>query len=561
MISLREKLLGGFLLVGFSLCSWAARDLDSENKQRINSLLQEIPLRRKALLEEVLRINSNLAWSYDALESSKHNVEDSVNELEVLLQSRKYGAYPQLLSNLKNFREDLTTDFRIVESFKSEKSVLRNSLAYLPVAYHDAAENATPEEAGRLKDIFLVTTLYHQNQDQNLAPLEAEIGSLAQPNQPSTRLFLQHVRQVLRLDPRQINLLRKLNRLNESTHLATLSLQYDISYRSWAHQRAIFLWLQYAMSLIVLVFLGRTLRKLNQTFAQLQSVNVDLENRVSERTRSLEESHASQDSIRGELARAQRLEAIGQLAAGIAHEINTPIQFVGDNTQFLRDSFAEINQALVGLEKELGEPVRAALKAGDYPYLQTEIPLAIDQSLDGLGRVAEIVRSLKAFSHPGGQDKSEADLNEMVRTTLILARNEWRYVAEVQMQLDETLPPTPCYASDLNQVLLNLLVNAAHAIHDKLGLDPASKGLIGVRTSCYDSCVEIRVSDSGVGMTARVLEKIFDPFFTTKEVGRGTGQGLSIAYDIVVNKHGGRLLCESKPGEGTCFTVTLPLAV
>ncbi|ODT58708.1 hypothetical protein ABS71_18635, partial [bacterium SCN 62-11] len=415
-------------------------------------------------------------------------------------------------------------------------------------------------EQQRLKDIFLETMLYHQNLEQNSrVSVEDEIRGLGKPKNEAIRLFVMHVRQVLQLNPRQVARLRELSRLNDSSHLSRLGLLYQSIYRGWARQRTVILGLQYALSIFVLIFLGRTVRKLNQTFAQLQSVNLDLEERVRERTGSLEESHRMQESIQAELARAQRLESIGHLAAGIAHEINTPIQFVGDNTRFVRDSFEELDRLLDDLERRLGEPVRSALEEGDYPFLQKEIPLSIDQSLDGLGRVAEIVRSLKAFSHPGGQDKSQADLNEMVRTTVTLARNEWRYVAEVQLELEDSLPRTPCYASDLNQVLLNLLVNAAHAIHDKLGTDPASKGVIGIQTRCHNDCVEILVRDSGVGMNSTIRERIFDPFFTTKEVGRGTGQGLSIAYDIVVNKHGGRLLCESEPGQGTCFIVALPM--
>ncbi len=561
MISFRDKLLGGALLVGFSLCSWAARDNNYEHQQRINTLIQEIPLRREALLEEVLRVNSNLAWSYDALESTKQNVEDSVEELSTLLQNPVYASYPQLKVHFKEFRQELATDFRILETFKSEKSILRNSLAYLPVAYRDALEKSSPAEQQRLKDIFLETMLYHQNLEQSFRfSVEDEIRALGKPDNEATQLFLLHVRQVLQLNPRQMARLRELSRLNDSSHLTRLGLLYQSIYRGWARQRTFILGLQYGLSLVVLVFLGTTLRKLNQTFAQLQSVNHDLEERVSERTRSLEESYLMQENIQAELSRAQRLESVGHLAAGIAHEINTPIQFVGDNTRFVRDSFEDLDKLLASLEERFGEPVRTALEEGDYPFLQREIPLAINQSMDGLVRVAEIVRSLKAFSHPGGQDKSQADLNEMVRTTVTLARNEWRYVADIQLELEESLPRTPCYASDLNQVLLNLLVNAAHAIHDKLGTDPVSKGVIGIQTRSRNDCVEILVRDSGVGMDATVRERIFDHFFTTKEVGRGTGQGLSIAYDIVVNKHGGRLLCESEPGQGTCFIVALPMA-
>ena len=172
-----------------------------------------------------------------------------------------------------------------------------------------------------------------------------------------------------------------------------------------------------------------------------------------------------------------------------------------------------------------------------------------------------MVRSIKAFSHPGSRTKVETDINEMLRDTITLARNEWRYFADVDFHLDPKLPRTPCYPADLSQVVLNLVVNAAHAIQDKIGRDPVRKGSIGVVTRVQGSGLVIQISDSGVGMTDEVLKKIFDPFFTTKEVGRGPGQGLAIAYDIVVNRHGGKLTCQSKPGAGSCFIMTIPLAV
>ena len=271
-----------------------------------------------------------------------------------------------------------------------------------------------------------------------------------------------------------------------------------------------------------------------------------------------------------ELRHAQKLEAVGALAAGIAHEINTPIQFVGDNTRFLQNAFRDVEHlfnayhrfyqaASAGVTPGLLYEVKAASEKADWEYLQTEIPKALDQALDGINRVASIVRAMKDFSHVDRRaERSAADLNKAIQSTLIVARNELKYVADVDLDLG-TLPPVPCYLGDLNQVVLNLLINAAHAIGDVVK-ESTRKGLITVRTRQSDDCVEIAISDTGTGIPEAIRDKIFDPFFTTKEVGRGTGQGLALARAIVVEKHGGTLTFKTEMGKGTTFYVRLPLA-
>ncbi len=273
-----------------------------------------------------------------------------------------------------------------------------------------------------------------------------------------------------------------------------------------------------------------------------------------------------------ELAQAQKLEAVGQLAAGIAHEINTPTQYVGDNARFLKEAFDDIQTALDALDElltavkagrppaELIEKTEATLVAIDLEYLREEIPQAIRQSLDGVGRVANIVRAMREFSHPGSDEKSFVDLRESIETTLTVARNEWKYVAEVVTEFDPELPEVPCLPGELNQVILNLVVNSAHAIADVLGPRPTEKGTITIGTRREGSNHAVfYVKDTGTGIPETIRAKIFDPFFTTKEVGKGTGQGLAIARSVVVDKHGGAIECETAPGQGTTFTVRLPL--
>jgi PAS domain S-box-containing protein len=270
-----------------------------------------------------------------------------------------------------------------------------------------------------------------------------------------------------------------------------------------------------------------------------------------------------------QLLRGQKLEAVGQLAAGIAHEINTPIQFVSDNIRFLKDSFKDISgliEHLKGLEgmsvehKILPADISKALKAADADYLLAEIPKAVDQSLDGVGRVARIVRAMKDFSHPA-TERTPLDINRAMASTATVASNEWKYVAELKTDFDPDLPAVPVMPGDFNQVILNMIVNAAHAIGDVVGDGANGRGTITLATRKAGDCAEIRISDTGCGMTPEIAARIFDPFFTTKAVGKGTGQGLAITHNVIVEKHGGTIHVNSRPGAGTTFIIRLPLAV
>mgnify|MGYP001087062710 CR=1 FL=1 len=562
MVSRRDKLVGLLLLSMFSFCSWATRDVSYGHRQRIDTLFQEIPLRREAMLEAVLRSNNNLSSSYAALDKSKTNVTRAVDELERLLRGPSDQGQAELLGDLKKIREQLKADFQAIDDFKAERSLLQNSLIRLPRAYHQAYQSASEPEQRLLKDLLLETMLYHENLEENYRiPILEDMKRLPSPANATILTFLKHINTIVATDPERMLRLLKLLQPHDSSSLARLKNTYHAMQNLRMRQRTLVVVFQCAMFVLLLGFLAITLRQLNQTIGQVHTINRNLEQSVRERTSSLEESYVQQRTYQAELARSQRLESVGQLAAGIAHEINTPIQFIGDNTRFLQDSFEQMQALLSKLQTLPDGRVQELVAAEDLGYLEKEIPLALQQSLDGLGRVSEVVHSLKTFAHPGGKIKVQANVNEMLRNTMVLARNEWRYVAEVELQLDEQLPPVTCYASDLNQVLLNLVVNAAHAVQDKLGVDPSQKGSIGVKTYQEDQAVFIQISDSGVGMSDEIREHVFDAFFTTKNMGRGTGQGLSIAYDIVVHKHGGKLSCQSTPGAGTCFVVSLPLVL
>ena len=305
--------------------------------------------------------------------------------------------------------------------------------------------------------------------------------------------------------------------------------------------------------------------------------NISLEQRVQRRTRELEQSHEnlSRTLLELKLAQAQllesnKLEAIGQLAAGVAHEINTPVQYVADNTLFLKNAFecllaalAETDRGTLAADGVSATPRHtgdARPTSAKLDWLGTQIPRAIEQSLEGLERITSIVCAMKEFSHPSEVEMQPTDLHEAIKTTITVARHEWKYVADVRTEFARDLPSVPCLRNEFNQVILNLIINAAHAVAERTRDGADGKGTISIATELVDGEVEVRVRDNGAGIAKEVGPRVYDPFFTTKGVGKGTGQGLSIARSVIVNRHNGSIRFESVLGEGTCFFVRLPLA-
>jgi two-component system, NtrC family, sensor kinase len=274
-----------------------------------------------------------------------------------------------------------------------------------------------------------------------------------------------------------------------------------------------------------------------------------------------------------DLRQAQKLEAVGQLAAGIAHEINSPIQFVGDNISFLKDSFEDIARVLNTYEhlwqqlteqgavpEELGKQLSDVIEDADIPYLWEEIPKTIAQSLDGVGRVEKIVRAMKDFSHPGSDEKTTVDINKMLESTITVCRNEWKYVADMETDFAPDLPLAPCFSGEISQAFLNIIVNGAHAIGDVTENGSKGKGKISIQTSrTENNSIQIRISDTGGGIPKEIQDRVFEPFFTTKARGKGTGQGLAIAHRVVIDKHQGTLIFETEKGRGTTFVIELPV--
>jgi two-component system NtrC family sensor kinase len=273
---------------------------------------------------------------------------------------------------------------------------------------------------------------------------------------------------------------------------------------------------------------------------------------------------------RRELERTQMLQNLGKLTAGIAHEINTPIQFIGDNLQFLSNGFNEMLTLLEDFEKIIidnaetsdsnnhNDHIISAKEKADIAFISKEIPQAIAQSIDGIQRVSTMIAAMRDFSHIDERRFAPANLNKTLKSTIVILRNEVKYVADVETDLDECLPDVMCCIDEIQQVFLNLVINAAHSIRDMIE-ENGERGLIKISSKVQDEYAVITISDTGPGISEDIREKIFEPFFTTKGPGKGTGQGLSIVQAAIVEKHNGKIELESTVGVGTTFTIYIPI--
>jgi len=299
--------------------------------------------------------------------------------------------------------------------------------------------------------------------------------------------------------------------------------------------------------------------EIRSVIKRLQGLILGLESTVRKRTASLQaktvQLQAEMDQrkeLETQLVHAQKMEAVGQLASGIAHEINSPSQFANDNILFLKDAVEGF------IAKLRGEPTAPDVK--ELQFLAENAPEAVDQAKEGISRITTIVKSMKNFAYKDAEsEKKPSDLNQAIQSTIVVATNEWKYHAELKLELDENLPFVPCNIGEINQVVLNLVVNGAHAIRDRF--QDGQKGDLIISTKHYADagCVVISINDNGGGIPPKVQARIFEPFFTTKEVGVGTGQGLAIAHNVIVKSHHGQIWFDSKEGEGTTFYIKLPM--
>ena len=286
--------------------------------------------------------------------------------------------------------------------------------------------------------------------------------------------------------------------------------------------------------------------------------------------RELKTMEVQKTRLEEELFQARRLEAIGTLAAGISHEISTPLQFVSNNVQFLGKACSDVFEMMdsyrkVPAESEKDGRVSSIARKNQketvearLAFLEKEAAKAVEQCRDGVERIAGTVKAMRDFAH-GREDgeRTTADINKVAESAIALSRNEWKYAAEMETDLDPSLPPVSCYPAEIKQVVINLVVNAAQAIEAVSEAQRKDSGRIIIITRGEDDSVTISVSDTGVGIPENLRDKVFEPFFSTRET--PSGMGLSFAYSSVVTRHGGQLTFRTTEGGGTTFMVTLPL--
>jgi signal transduction histidine kinase len=518
------------------------------------------------LLNDLTRLNSQLDVAVLEIKTLNRIDYDDVTKITSDLR--------RSVSNLTDGHEDemylknlVESKIAKVESLKSDQAIFRNSLSALPVLIDmlrfEHHLPAIPLESAVFRSVFARTEFDPKPILQALSDFRPESELLNGVQMPELQYLVLHTEKLLEVVP-QVNADFALVReLPVEAAIQGVRIRYSDQRERRMMQSRIALVGLFSMIVLLLVVAVRHAVtiwreraqleiKVDERTIDLKRANMNLQQEIEERLR-----------IQEDLAQAQKLESLGQLSAGIAHEINTPAQYVGDNIAFLQKSFSELMGVITSKSAEstptagTGHPETAdAMSSEDVEYLMDEIPKALADSVEGIARVTKIVRALKEFSHPSTEIAPE-DLNRAIESTATVARNEWRYVADLTIEADENLQLTPCVLNEFNQVILNIIVNAAHAIADVVG-NGGDKGVITIRTRQLKDYAEIQIEDTGGGIPDDVRDRIFDPFFTTKEVGRGTGQGLSIARNIVVNKLGGTITFKSTAGQGTCFTIRLP---
>ena len=465
----------------------------------------------------------------------------------------------------------------LVERFKSFQAVYSNSSRFVIALEDELRRSPEYQHLGNDFDPILTAILWAIIRNTVVEPesdsdaVEAALQqALDHPKYeqlavlPEWQFLRIHVDNLSRVSPQRKALFDDIRKEPVTRLIRPMSLSLDLAYESADTRSKLFQIASFVLSVTLLLLVI-------QNVSEIWHHKKELESRVEKRTSQLKDANTAlvheieeKERAQKELAQAQKLEAIGQLSAGIAHEINTPTQYVGDNIRFLHESFSELldvmgpivgrgdNDPVASIEE-----LRQQLESADFEFLMEEIPRAISQSLEGIERVTGIVRALKEFAHPS-KEKAPVDINQAIQSTSTVATNEWKYIANLELDLDNALPAVPCVVSEINQVILNMIVNASHAISDVVG-DSGEKGKISISTKQAGDFAEIVVQDSGTGMDPDVAERIFEPFFTTKDVGKGTGQGLAIAHNVIVEKHYGSIDVESEIGVGTAFLIQLPL--
>lgn len=554
--------LGIFLLRG------AHVDRQDELRRSL-VLLDEISSIDALMDAELLRVAYGIRTNYDTLTQ----LQSSLRGKFELLSADGFVHHP-LPS------QAIEVKLRLSEDFKTEFSIHRNSVTIANALMQSAIRDANHAhqddlyhlEAAIWRFISKVNAPTAAELDQQLERLRA---NSSKSSADSLRLssIESHIRMLLQKDSMINELVESYFQVPLEPEILSLNLALRQDFDKAVEQAVLYGVGLFCLTLTLLGYGTRKAYLAHRYVSLLKDLNAELEARVAERTAELQEANQSlaremeeRSEMEARLRMAQKLESIGQLAAGVAHEINTPCQYVSDNLNFVEDSWANLaplfnacHAASQDAAEQLPSSVITSLwRDADGDFLLSELASAISESKEGMKQIRDTVQALKEFSHPDSDAMLPADINHLIQNALMVSRNEYKYVANVELVLADPAPVAPCYSSLISQVLLNLIVNAAHAIEEKNNSLPGATGCITVSSVADADHVIVSVTDDGPGIPEAIREKVFDPFFTTKPIGKGSGQGLAIAHKVIT-QHGGRFELDTKLGVGTTFSIHLPL--
>lgn len=565
---------------------------ESGTYTQARDLIRQIKQNDSQWENEILKARTSINYNYDPLVWPVVEMKRLWRAFESIETRNQHGNSPAWRQAYADYQQAFEEKANYVERFKSHNAVLRNSLAFLPAAADGIqAQLGQLADADALRlhnistdtyDLMLSSLEFAQmTTDDKAADILVGLNKLAVNKE---RLPLEfhapidtlsnHIALILREQPKVNQLLEQIGDLPVAAHLDAIAMMLDRDERTalLVNQRYHFYLLVFSTLLVLLllymaVWLLRSFGEINRVNRALVVANDELEQRVARRTQALTQASAAlqreideRKLLESQLVQSEKLASLGQLAAGIAHEVNNPIGFVSSNLGALGTYFARLQDMLKAYRDAEPAIGPATLQASlvklrsemELAYILDDIPLLISESKDGISRVGQIVRDLKDFSRvDSSQDWQWANLHQGIDSTLNIAASELKYKADLVKQYG-VLPEVECLPSQINQVIMNLVVNAAHAMGTE-------RGTITVRTGCAnDDKVWIEVADNGCGIPAQSLQKIFDPFYTTKPVGQGTGLGLSLSYGII-KRHCGEIHVHSEVGVGTTFRVELPV--
>jgi signal transduction histidine kinase len=569
---------GIITMFGLITLVWSQRQaINPQQYYTFTAEIRNLQTLQEDVKSDVLKTRFGLDLNYDHLTYESDELRRSWLRLQQQGQKLLAG-HPELKQQFQAIEPLLQNQAEAIERYKSQNAILQNSLRYLPIVTHQAHQiDVLSDQIGlhdHLDELLQHILIYNLNADEALAnpiqqeivALEAYLPTISQPLQVTFQDILLHTKALLRLKPEVAQLIARSLDARASQTVEQFRSSYDriqTQNLEWADRLR---WVMYSLCL-GLMGLVMWLYRIRDRAVVLQQANHQLEQTVQDRTGALQQTLSELQASQSQLIHAEKMSGLGQLVAGIAHEINNPVSFIYSNANpalnYMTDMMGII-QHYQATYPQPPETVTDYLEKIDWAFIQQDFPAVLTSMKTGADRIREIVLSLRNFSRLDEDGKKQADLNEGITSTLLILQHRLRAQSDrgaiaVTQDLGQ-IPLVMCYPSQVNQVIMNILANAIDALEEQLLVkEPDYQPAIHIWTIADQDCVRIEIADNGAGIPEAVKQKLFDPFFTTKPVGKGTGLGMSISYQIIVERHGGKIYCDSTVGEGTQFTIELPL--